>query len=138
MALPVLESLKTAMITGVISAMLLLAGLVTPINQVQESRNESLRPDRLAKVKSLFKEKCARCHGEDGRGETVLAEQINPPDFTDEKWSKSDLNNEELAEIVARGKGEMPAFGKKLTRQEIASLVLYVRQFIKTKTKTEQ
>ena len=135
MALPILESLKPAI---VISVMLLLRGLAMPINQVRESRNESLSPDRLAKVKLLFKEKCARCHGEDGRGETVLAELIDPPDFTEEKWSKSDISNEELAEIVRQGKGEMPAFGKKLTRQEIASLVLYVRQFSKTKTKTEQ
>jgi len=57
---------------------------------------------------------------------------LNPPDFTDEKWSKPDIDADKLAAIVAEGKGEMPAFGKKLTRQEIVRLILYIRMFSKT------
>ena len=97
----------------------------------QASEDNGLSDAQLMKAKSLFKEKCARCHGEDGRGQTVIGEILNPPDFTDEKWSKPDIDAAKLARSVGEGKGEMPAFGKKLTRQEIARLVIYIRMFSK-------
>jgi mono/diheme cytochrome c family protein len=84
------------------------------------------------KVDELFKQNCARCHGADGRGETPSGQQFNAPDFTDPDWWKeNNTSNRSLAATVARGKDEMPAFGKKLTKSEINALVKYVRSFRK-------
>jgi cytochrome c oxidase cbb3-type subunit 3 len=91
--------------------------------------SESVSPERLARAKTLFAEKCARCHGADGRGETVTGEMLGVPDFTDEKFWKEDRGDARLITSVAEGRDEMPPFGRKLTRREIAALVAYVRRF---------
>ncbi|HEX8189184.1 MAG TPA: c-type cytochrome [Pyrinomonadaceae bacterium] len=79
----------------------------------------------------LFKEKCARCHGEDGRGRTVIGRMLDAPDFTDEGWWDGGKNEPRFVRSVAEGRGEMPAFGKKLTRPEIRALAAYVKTFRK-------
>lgn len=91
--------------------------------------SESISPERLARAKTLFAEKCARCHGADGRGRTVTGDMLGVPDFTDENWWKGDRTDARLKTSVAEGRDEMPPFGRKLTRREIAALVAYVRCF---------
>ncbi len=84
------------------------------------------------RIGELFRNNCARCHGADGRGDTPLGHTYKAPDFTDPEWwlKHSDItSNRSLTSIVTRGKGGMPAFGKKLKRSEITSLVNYVRRF---------
>lgn len=82
-----------------------------------------------AQPPALFKEKCARCHGEDGRGRTVIGRMVNAPDFTDENWWDEQKDERRFARSIAEGKGEMPAFGKKLTRPEIKALAAHVKTF---------
>ena len=80
----------------------------------------------------LFRSNCARCHGADGRGDTLLGRTYKAPDFTDAEWWRKHsniTNTRNLVSIVSRGKGGMPAFGKKLRRSEIKLLVNYVRRF---------
>jgi mono/diheme cytochrome c family protein len=81
---------------------------------------------------ALFREKCARCHGEDGRGQTVIGRMVGAPNFTDEHWWNEEKNERRFVHSVTEGKGEMPPFGKKLTRTEIKALAAYVRTFRKT------
>jgi mono/diheme cytochrome c family protein len=83
-------------------------------------------------VAELFRNNCARCHGADGRGDTPLGHTYNAPDFTEAEWWRkhSDITStRSLVAIVNRGKGGMPAFGKKLKRSDITKLVNYVRRF---------
>ena len=80
---------------------------------------------------ALFREKCARCHGEDGRGQTVLGQMVDAPNFTDEHWWNEEKNEHRFVRSITDGKGEMPPFGKKLTRTEIRALAAYVRTFRK-------
>jgi mono/diheme cytochrome c family protein len=87
---------------------------------------------QLTRAKQLFKERCVRCHGADGRGQTVIGGMLEVPDFTDKAWWKDDVENERLIESVRNGKGAMPKFGKKLTSQQIALLVTYLRRFDKS------
>lgn len=82
-------------------------------------------------AKTLFEQKCARCHGRDGQGETTIGRLVGAPDFTDAGWWQERRSNAALVESVTKGKGGMPAFGKKLTQKEIASLVAYARSFKK-------
>jgi mono/diheme cytochrome c family protein len=100
-------------------------------HQDKESSADLSAP-QLARAKQLFKEKCTRCHGADGRGQTVIGDMLDVPDFTDKTWWKGDVKDERLLESVRDGKGGMPKFGKKLTGQQIALLVTYVRRFDKS------
>ncbi len=71
---------------------------------------------------ALYVEYCAKCHGEDGTGNTPKGKQLMARDFTDPEFqaSKSDAD---LVKIVTKGGEDMPPFGKKLTKEQIASLV---------------
>ena len=89
-------------------------------------------PEDTARTKVLFGEKCAKCHGGDGRGKTVTGEMLGAPDFTDENWWKEGKSGKRLVTSVTEGKDGMPPFGKKLTRPEIEALAAYVKSFRKT------
>jgi cytochrome c oxidase cbb3-type subunit 3 len=84
-----------------------------------------------AQAAALFKEKCARCHGEDGRGRTVIGRMVGAPDFTDEGWWHEEKDERRFAHSIAEGRGEMPPFARKLTRPEIRALAAYVKTFRK-------
>ena len=71
---------------------------------------------------ALFKEFCARCHGEDGTGNTPKGKQLMARDFTDADWRSAKSDADLIKAIVAGGES-MPAFGKKLTPEQIESLV---------------
>ena len=92
------------------------------------------KTSRQSKVDELFNRNCARCHGADGRGDTPSGHLFKSPDFTDAEWWEkiSRLGGTKtLRSVVVRGKGAMPAFGKKLTKSEINLLVERVRRFKK-------
>lgn len=77
----------------------------------------------------LFKSKCVACHGPDGKGDTPTGKKLGARDLTStEVQSQSDA---QLIEIVAKGKGKMPAYGKTLKDDEIKDLVAYVRGLAK-------
>jgi mono/diheme cytochrome c family protein len=80
---------------------------------------------------SLFKDKCAKCHGADGSGETSLGRMSNAPDFTDAGWWTKHSSNAERVKVITVGSKSMPAFGKKLTKTQITSLAQYVTRFKK-------
>ena len=71
---------------------------------------------------ALFMEYCVKCHGEDGTAKTPKGKQLMARDFTDAEWqsSKSDAD---LVKTITKGGEDMPAFGKKLTKEQIESLV---------------
>ena len=116
--------------------LLLLAPIVfelTVTRAIAPQRRKSMaRPRKGEPLGDLFRNNCARCHGEDGRGNTPLGNTYKAPDFTDPEWWQTHSNitsTASLISIVSRGKGGMPAFGKKLSRTEIRRLVGYVRRF---------
>jgi len=55
---------------------------------------------------------------------------FNAPDFTDGGWWAKHPGGE-LVLVITRGKKNMPAFGKKLTRAQIAGLAAYVQKFMR-------
>ncbi|MGD1154406.1 MAG: cytochrome c [Terriglobia bacterium] len=81
---------------------------------------------------ALFQQKCAMCHGADGKGFAA----IKTPDFTDPKWQAS-ATDKEIAEVIKNGKKgtPMPAFGGKLKEEDIQALVRYIRSFDSSKRK---
>ena len=78
---------------------------------------------------ALFKEYCAKCHGEDGKANTPKGKQLMARDFTDAEWQSS-KPDDKLIKTVTKGGEDMPAFGKKLTAEQIENLVKFdVRGF---------
>ncbi len=76
----------------------------------------------------LFKQKCAMCHGADGKGYPAL----KTPDFTDPKVQAS-LTDEELTKTIKNGKTgtAMPPFKDSLSDDQVKSLVKYIRSLKK-------
>jgi mono/diheme cytochrome c family protein len=76
-----------------------------------------------------FKTNCTQCHGEDGSGNTPIGKALKAKDLrSDEVQKKSDA---ELTDVITKGRGNMPAWGSKLSAVEIKSLVAYIRQIPK-------
>ncbi len=85
-----------------------------------------------AAAEILYRSNCARCHGVDGRGDTPLGNVYQAPDLTDRHWwyeNRKTASTSKLIAIVSQGKGGMPAFGKKLKRNEVYQLVRYMKRF---------
>ena len=76
--------------------------------------------------RAVYEAKCTRCHGADGAGRTRMGEIVEPPDMSDPAWQRRH-GSARMVASVTNGLGQMPAFRKKLTRQEIAAAVAYVR-----------
>jgi cytochrome c6 len=69
------------------------------------------------KGKEIFESKCAKCHGADG---------------TKGKWGAknlmvSKLSDSDMKAIIISGKRIMPAWGKRLTEDEMLSVIDYVK-----------
>ncbi|HVF57327.1 MAG TPA: c-type cytochrome [Pyrinomonadaceae bacterium] len=99
------------------------AALMQPDNK-KGARKSSAQT--IEKGRAVYAANCARCHGGDGLGKTKLGEMVESPDLTDAKWQvkRSDAR---MSASVARGRGQMPGFAKKLSKEEIAAVVAYVR-----------
>lgn len=84
------------------------------------------RAAQLERGRAVYAERCARCHGSDGQGRTRMGESVESPDLSDPAWQRG-RTDARMITSVANGRGQMPAFRKKLTRQDIAASVAYVR-----------
>jgi cytochrome c6 len=72
-----------------------------------------------------YKAKCAMCHGATGAGDTAMGKNLKLRDLGSPEVQK--LSDEELTTIVAKGKGKMPAYDGKLTKDQITDVVKYIR-----------
>lgn len=87
----------------------------------------------LEATKTLYLEKCAKCHGETGKGDGRKAKTLKkkPRDYTDTA-KMSELTDEDLVTSITEGKKPMPSYKKgkkKLTNVEIVDLVTFIRTF---------
>jgi mono/diheme cytochrome c family protein len=87
---------------------------ITPTRSAAQS-NLSKDPKVAAGAK-LFALNCAHCHGIDATGDE--GPDLHKVTKTDERMKSTILNGV---------KGEMPAFGKKLTENDAATLVAFIR-----------
>ena len=91
-------------------------------------QNTPIPAAKAKEAKKLFKQHCRKCHGADGAGETTFGQIVGAADFTDSEWQKR-VDDERLVNSITYGRGQMPPFGKKLTREQITFLLAYVRAF---------
>ncbi len=81
------------------------------------------------KSAALYKQKCAACHGVDGKGETPTGKAMKVQSFADPEVAK--MSDDELAAAIEKGKGKMPAYGKSMKPDEIKAMVAYIRSLAK-------
>lgn len=106
----------------------LIVVLIAAIGGVFASRaggREPLTPGARSAAE-LYSKNCASCHGRDGRAKTFKAKLNHARNLSDPEWQDR-VSDERIFNSIMNGKGKMPAFGKKLSEQEINSLVPYVR-----------
>ncbi len=84
--------------------------------------------DEFTAARAMFNATCVNCHGRDGEGGVADfggGEKLEVPSFkTGRRLTDSD---EALAKQIADGGGGMPAFGKRLTPEQINGLVRFIR-----------
>jgi cytochrome c6 len=78
---------------------------------------------------SIYKAKCATCHGADGKGQSPMGKKMNLRDLGSPEVQKQ--TDQQLYDWTAAGKGKMPAYKDKLTTDEIKALVVHMRAFAK-------
>jgi mono/diheme cytochrome c family protein len=88
-----------------------------------------------ADAKALYAKDCAKCHGEDGKGETKMGKKLGAKDYTDAKV-QAELKDEAGFKAIKEGLKDKE--GKTLMKpsegvsdDEIKGLVAYMRTFKK-------
>ena len=76
-----------------------------------------------------YKAKCATCHGPDGKGDTAMGKTMKVKDLGSAEVQKQ--SDADVATIIEKGKKPMPGYEGKLTKEQIDSLVKYVRSLKK-------
>jgi cytochrome c553 len=84
--------------------------------------------------KALYTKECAKCHGEDGKGDTKMGKKLGAKDYTDAKV-QAELKDDAAVKAIKEGLKKddktlmKPAEG--LTDDQIKGLVAYIRTFKK-------
>jgi mono/diheme cytochrome c family protein len=69
---------------------------------------------------------CAACHGQAGVPAPAMATSMGIPNFTDPHGVAAKPDSV-LAASIHNGKGKMPAYGSRLTAEQIRALVTYIK-----------
>lgn len=88
-------------------------------------------PVQAQDAASLFKSKCAMCHGPDGGGDTPTGKAMKVRDLRSADVQKQ--TDAELTGVITNGKNKMPAYKGKLDDGQIKQLVGFVRDLAKKK-----
>jgi mono/diheme cytochrome c family protein len=77
------------------------------------------------KSAATYKQKCVACHGADGKGDTPTGKALGVHSFASAETSK--MSDQELADVIEKGKGKMPKYGSSMKPEEIKAMVAYIR-----------
>lgn len=80
-------------------------------------------------VATLYKSKCASCHGVDGKANTAKGRESKTRDFHSEEVKK--MTEAQMLQITLKGKNKMPAYEKQLGADKCKELVAYIRATFK-------
>ena len=123
-----LEKMQNILKLSLILLFFALGGLAFSTNNKTDFHAENPAvEDTAVAPRDLYIRNCARCHGADGTSQTELGKTLEAPDLTSKAVQK--MSVKKIARVITKGDGAMPAFGKKLSKAEIASLANYVRSF---------
>lgn len=86
----------------------------------------------VAAGQTIYKKRCAVCHGQTGAADTPMAKMLKPPppNFTDPQWMARKSDDELTKKIVEGVKPRMPSFGDKLSAEQIQNVAAYIRTLV--------
>ena len=101
-------------------------------NVAQPTDNAAAPMDEVALGNKVYADRCALCHGPEGKGDGPAAAGLNPKprNHTDGAYM-STRTDADLIQVIKNGKGGMPAWGAVLSDQEIAAVLKHVRSLAK-------
>ncbi len=108
--------------------LVLLATFATAYPNLRAAASLSSEPAGIsaANAAQLYAKHCASCHGKDGRSKTIKGKLKHARNLTDSEWQEK-VSDERIFNSIMNGKDKMPSFSKKLSQEQIESLVSYVR-----------
>ncbi|WP_456407031.1 c-type cytochrome [Thiolapillus sp.] len=129
--MPSFEALSPAQVQAIVGYVRSWSGKPGPVFQTSRIAGDAKQGG------ALYKKHCVRCHGKDGSGEgpgtgvTMSRERsfmVMPAALNNSGFQKS-ASDAMIHDIIRRGRkdGGMPSFKNKLSDQEIAHVVAYVR-----------
>ena len=106
----------------------LLAALAASYSGLTIATSLATKPGMLTTpdASQLYAKHCASCHGNDGRAKTIKGKLKHARNLTDGEWQEK-VSEERIFNSIMNGKGKMPAYARKLSQEQIESLVTYVR-----------
>jgi mono/diheme cytochrome c family protein len=90
------------------------------------AQKPTLSTAKAKEAKKLFKLRCAKCHGANGAGDSPYGQIVGATNLRDPNLQDK-IDDNRLLNSIKHGRGQMPAFNKKLTDDQIDSLALFVR-----------
>jgi cytochrome c6 len=83
----------------------------------------------IAKGKTVYEQKCAMCHAKDLKGNPAMAKvfKVDPSALSLVSKPVQDQKDADLIATTTKGKGKMPAEEGKLSSDDIASSIVYIR-----------
>ena len=75
----------------------------------------------------IYDQSCAKCHGADGTGNTVVGKAVGAKDLGSAEAKK--MTEDEIRTQIEKGKNNMPPFIGALNKAQIDSLIPIVRGF---------
>lgn len=78
---------------------------------------------------SVYKSKCAACHGVDGKGDTAMGKKLNIRSLAAPEVQKQ--ADADLLTIAKKGKNKMPAYEGKIADDDLKAVVAHIRTFAK-------
>ena len=112
--------LKLASVTlAAVALVMIILGPVTSVATVPED----------AATATLYKTKCAICHGADGSGNTTKGKELKLKSLRSPEVQK--MTDDQLFQAITKGKDKMPSFEKALGADKCKALVAHIRTFKK-------
>ncbi len=108
-------------------ALLVLSAGASPQAGITGDQESSKTPLKITES-SDYKKNCAKCHGTNATGRHFAG-----PSLKSEKASAA--TSADLADVISKGKGRMPAFKDKLTPDQINALAVEIKAFQGTTAK---
>ena len=109
-----------------LSLVLLCAAAFVAVVFGRSSVVNAIEPESAGDMQaSVYRANCARCHGNDGHSNTPAGRETDADDLTTGKVKGMSAGR--MSSIIRNGKGDMPAFRKKLSAAQISGLVRYVK-----------
>jgi mono/diheme cytochrome c family protein len=84
--------------------------------------------------KALYTKSCQKCHGEDGKGQTVMGKRLGAKDYTDAKVQdalKDEVAVKSIKEGLKKDDKTLMQPAADLTDDQVKGLVAYIRTFKK-------